>query len=51
MKMKRILPQPEAVDRRATVVSTNFDRRLDAAELDRVAAAGGQRGGVLGTKA
>jgi hypothetical protein len=48
-KMKRILQQPEAVDRRATVASATPERSLDAAALDRVAAAGGATAGVLGT--
>jgi hypothetical protein len=49
MKMKRILQQPDAVDRRATVASTKLDHRLDAAALDRIVGGGGARAGVLGT--
>jgi hypothetical protein len=51
MKMMKISQQPEAVDRHATVASPKPVRSLNEAELDRVAAAGGMTGGVVGTNA
>jgi hypothetical protein len=44
MKMRKTLRQSEGVERRATVAAAKPERTLNAAELDRVTAAGSKPG-------